>query len=163
MKSLTRYFFLRTIPLIMVGCWDQRPSAPLVTQIGGTWKWTKTMDRRYNVLESSSSAKSGHIDVKILPYGSEFCEVLDFYVDSIKVDSLFMPATDNYNSSIQKDNQVVVNYLDKNRNPVAARFKFFFPRNKSSASRMELTIQKNTLNYNPEMDSLIKEYVPVIK
>lgn len=162
MKTLKKYLLLIICPVIMAGCWEQQPGAPLVTQIGGIWKWTKTMDKHYNVLESSSSVKSAYIEVRILPYGSEFSEVLEFYVDGVKVDSLFMPAADNYNSSIQKDNQVIVNYLDKDKNPVAARFKFFFPRNKSSSSRMELTIQRNTLNYDPEMDSLIKEYVPVI-
>ena len=156
-KSLLVFFF----SCLMVSCWDQHSNEPLTLQIGGIWLWTKTMDSNHNVIESPSS-KSAHIKVRSLSdirYGSEFYEILDFYIDSIRVDSLFMPSTDNYRSSEEKGNQVIVHYLDGNKNPVVARFKFFFPRNKSSANRMELTIQKNTSVFNPDADTLlIAEY-----
>lgn len=158
MKSLLKYLILVFASFLMTNCWDQHSNEPLTLQIGGTWHWTKTMDSKYNVIESSSLASSAHINVKSLgelPYGSEFFEILEFYVDSIKVDSLFMPSTDNYNSSSEKGNQVIVHYLDGNRKPVTARFKFFFPRNKSAASRMELTIQRNTKVFNPDADTLV--------
>ncbi|MGX5856384.1 hypothetical protein ACWKW6_22215 [Dyadobacter jiangsuensis] len=162
MKNLLMYLALIFTSLLMLNCWDQHSNEPLTLEIGGIWHWTKTMDRYYDLLESSSPTKTAHINVKSLaelPYGSEFFEILEFYVDSVKVDSLFMPSTDNYNSSSEKGNQVIVHYLDGNRKPVTARFKFFFPRKKSAASRMELTIQRNTKVFNPDADTLlIREY-----
>ena len=162
MKNIFRCLLATLFSVMMLSCWDQHSNEPLTLEIGGIWHWTKTMDRNYNIIESSSPNKSAHIKVRSLPelaYGSEFHEILDFYVDSTRVDSLFMPSTDNYNSSSEKGNQVIVHYLDGNRKPVTARFKFFFPRNKSAASRMELTIQRNTKVFNPNADTLlITEY-----
>lgn len=142
-------------------CWDQNSNDPLATHIIGTWRWTKTMDENYKVIEHASAGNDAYFENISLPYGSGFSVALMFYENGIKVDSLYMPDTDNYNSSIQhkKTNELFVNYVDAQKNPVVARFKFFFPRNKCCPSKIELNIQKNTSQYKPEADTVIAQYI----
>lgn len=119
------------------------------------------MDENYKVIEHASAGNDAYFENISLPYGSGFSVALMFYENGIKVDSLYMPDTDNYNSSIQhkKTNELFVNYVDAQKNPVVARFKFFFPRNKCCPSKIELNIQKNTSQYKPEADTVIAQYI----
>jgi len=150
------FFFITT-----TSCWDLNSKDPLSTYIIGTWRWTKTMDENYKVIEHTSAGNEAYFERIGLPYGSGFSVVLMFYENGIKVDSLYMPDTDNYNSSVQhtKTNELFVNYVDAQKNPVVARFKFFFPKNKMSPSKIELNIQKNTSQYKPEADTVIAQYI----
>lgn len=150
------FFFIAT-----TSCWDQNSNDPLATHIIGKWRWTKTMDENYKVIEHTSTGNEAYFENISLPYGSGFSVALMFYENDIKVDSLYMPDTDNYNSSVQhkKTNELFVNYVDAKKNPVVARFKFFFPRNKCCPSKIELNIQKNTSEYKPEADTVIVQYI----
>ncbi|WP_439584148.1 hypothetical protein [Dyadobacter bucti] len=119
------------------------------------------MDENYKVIEHTSPGNEAYFERIGLPYGSGFSVVLMFYENGSKVDSLYMPDTDNYNSSVQhtKTNELFVNYVDAQKNPVVARFKFFFPKNKMSPSKIELNIQKNTSQYKPDADTVIMQYI----
>jgi len=149
------FFFIAT-----TSCWDQNSNDPLATHIIGKWRWTKNMDENYKVIEHASAGNEAYFENISLPYGSGFSVALMFYENGIKVDSLYMPDTDNYRSTIQRGtHEILVNYVDAQKNPVVARFKFFFPKNKMSPSKMELNIQKNTSQYKPEADTVIAQYI----
>lgn len=149
------------LAILATSCWDTRSNEPLVTNIKGRWRWTKTFDQDYRQLDAATSDRSAHLQVRYMPSGSEFFDVVEFYEDNVKVDSLFMLNTDKYGSSIthEKDNEIFVNYVDGQKKPAVVRFKFFFNGKKSSATRMEINVQKNTSNYRPEADTVIVEYL----
>ncbi|MCE6989232.1 hypothetical protein [Dyadobacter sp. CY323] len=136
---------------------------PLSLNVGGRWQWTKTFNKDYKLLESAIPARSKYLEVKIMPYGSEFFQELGFFENDVKVDSLFVLENDKYMSSTtnEKSNELFANYVDENKNPTVIRFKFFIPYKKSKASRMEINIQRNTLKYDASVDTLIMEYIKV--
>ena len=161
-KYINRLATLAIIALLS-GCWYMSSPDPLSTNLDGSWQWTKTFDHHYKLIETASAGNSKILKFKHRNYGSGFFQELEFYENDIKVDSLFVPDTDNYSSSTTKNDQLYAHYIDGNKNPVVARFRFSIPKKKVSANRIEVNIQRNTTVYDAAADTVIVEYVRIEK